>query len=144
MADCWCTWPPNTETRLEACAKWKIVEKWNKYKRILILANLTHSLMSPIIVPRQYFELYSNPTRLFWGIILWVYADPWSHSSSAFICCNRVNYKIVKFSTYNLLFLAGRTRWPAWRVPDTPCQKRAALWTGRCPGTLSGWVLVLH
>ena len=29
----------------------KIVEKWNKYKRIVILANLTHSLMSPIIVP---------------------------------------------------------------------------------------------
>ena len=34
--------------------------KWNKYKRIVILANLTHSLMSPIIVPRQYLELYSN------------------------------------------------------------------------------------
>ena len=30
----------------------KIVEKWNKYYRIVILANLTHSLMSPIIVPR--------------------------------------------------------------------------------------------
>ena len=39
--------------------KGKIVEKSNKYKRIVILANLTHSLMSPIIVPRQYFELYS-------------------------------------------------------------------------------------
>ena len=34
-------------------------EKWNKYKWIVILANMTHSLMSPIIVPRQYFELYS-------------------------------------------------------------------------------------
>ena len=29
----------------------KIVEKWNKYERIIILANLTHSLKLPIIVP---------------------------------------------------------------------------------------------
>ena len=29
-----------------------LTKKWNKYKRIVILANLTHSLKPPIIVPR--------------------------------------------------------------------------------------------
>ena len=51
----------------------KIVEKWNKYKRIVILANLTHSLMSPIIVPRQYFELYSIWIHISISIYLYLY-----------------------------------------------------------------------